>query len=338
MSGAPKIYGKSDLRKLADSKAVPLIAHSHEVIVPVVYSGMVKKFLEDKGVKLPLTQAQLAEMKREAKAVGSKDVGHAKGGTVKQSMKNVQAVSQKANQKVIINLGTKKRGKPRKRRITRPSELMGGPSLYDQLRPSAWHSFRPITSAGFTNPLLGDYKKEAEEHLKKEKDALELYKKEVEEKARDSLKDLEDKKREQERLLAALFRPAESFPVRSGHSSFPSTPGEYEYITPDPRSRSSYPGTPRTPVTLVDKFKDYLKTIKTPPRVATPSVPTPPIDYHPSPGVSGASTPARAAPPLYVWDIVKEGSRWHVKRDGVSATSFKLKKEATAYVKENRGF
>jgi hypothetical protein len=230
MSGAPKIYGKSDLRKLADSKAVPLIAHSHEVIVPVVYSGMVKKFLEDKGVKLPLTQSQLAEMKREAKAVGSKDVGHAKGGTVKQSMKNVQAV----NQKVVVNIGTRKGKKRGKKRITRPSELLGGPSLYDQLRPTAWTSFRQI-GVGFSNPLLGDYKKEAEEHYKKEKDALDIYKKEVEEKARNSLKELEDKKREQEQRFAALFRPAESIPIRnsfpstppirSGHSSFPSTPG-----------------------------------------------------------------------------------------------------------------
>ena len=218
---APKIYSKSDLRKLADSKAVPLIAHSHEVIVPVVYSGMVKRFLEDKGVKLPLTQAQLAEMKREAKAVGAKDVGHAKGGTVKQSMKNTQAV----NQKVVIHLPTRRRGKRRvKHRITKDSTLINGPSLYDQLRPSAWTSFRPILSSGFSNPLFGDSKKEAADHYKAEREAVEKYKAEVEQKARDSLKELDDKKKEQEERFAALFRPAESRPIFSTHSSFPSTP------------------------------------------------------------------------------------------------------------------
>lgn len=288
MSGAPKIYGKSDLRKLADSKAVPLIAHSHEVIVPVVYSGMVKKFLEDKGVKLPLTQAQLAEMKREAKAVGSKDVGHAKGGTVKQ-MKNVQAV----NQKVVVNIGTRK-GKKGKRRVTRSSALIEGPALYDQLRPSAWQSFRQI-GAGFSNPLLGDYKKEADEHFKKEKDALEVYKKEMEEKARNSLKELEDKKREQEERFVALFRSPESIPIRSGHSSFPSTPGAE---TPIPSRKL--------------------------PRYAQVDISTP------------RST--SAAPQLFSWDIVKEGKKYVVKKDGVADTSFTSNKKAEEYIKSKRGF
>ena len=235
--GAPKIYSKADLRKLADSKAVPLIAHSHEVIVPVVYSGMVKKFLENKGVKLPLTQAQLAEMKREAKAVGGDDVGHAKGGIVKQSMKNTQAV----NQKVVIHLGSRRgRGKRRvKRRITKESELINGPSLYDQLRPSAWTAFRPITSSGFSNPLFGDTKKEAADHYKAERDAVDKYKAEVEQKARDSLKELDDKKKQQEELFASLFRPAESMLIRSGHSSFPSTPAYSGPATPENRVPSS---------------------------------------------------------------------------------------------------
>ena len=236
--GAPKIYSKSDLRKLADSKAVPLIAHSHEVIVPVVYSDMVKRFLEDKGVKLPLTQAQLAEMKREAKAVGSKDVGHAKGGTVKQSMKNVQAV----NQKVVVNIGTRKGKKKRgKKRITKASTLIGGPSLYDELRPTAWTSFRQI-NAGFSNPLFGDTKKEAADHYKTEREAVDKYKTEVEQKARDSLKELDDKKKEQEERFAALFRPAESRPIFSTHSSFPSTPYTPAASTPlDYRNEAGHP-------------------------------------------------------------------------------------------------
>jgi len=210
--GAPKIYGKADLRKLADSQEVPLIAHSHEVIVPVVYSGMVKKFLESKGVKLPLKQSQLAEMKREAKAIGSKDVGYAKG------TMNVQQQNQKVSQKVVIHLGNvrRKKGKGKgKKRFTRATEPIMG-ALYDSLRPSAWTSFRPIAPANYVQPpVLPDYKREADENLKRQSEALSKYRAELEMKSRDALKELEDKKLEQEQLLSALFRPAESKPVRS---------------------------------------------------------------------------------------------------------------------------
>ena len=40
---------KNDLRKLKDSKPVPITAHTHEVIVPVVYSGLVNTFLKKKS-------------------------------------------------------------------------------------------------------------------------------------------------------------------------------------------------------------------------------------------------------------------------------------------------
>jgi len=63
---------KDDLEKLKESKPVPITAHSGELVVPVVYASTVQKFLEKKGVKLPLTHKQLAEMKREAASIGAK--------------------------------------------------------------------------------------------------------------------------------------------------------------------------------------------------------------------------------------------------------------------------
>jgi len=63
---------KDDLAKLKESKPVPITAHSGELVVPVVYANTVQKFLEKKGVKLPLTHKQLADMKREAASIGTK--------------------------------------------------------------------------------------------------------------------------------------------------------------------------------------------------------------------------------------------------------------------------
>ena len=72
---------KNDLRKLKDSKPVPITAHTHEVIVPVVYSGLVNTFLKKKGIELPLTHHQLAKFKEEAGVAhyNEHDHGFAKG-------------------------------------------------------------------------------------------------------------------------------------------------------------------------------------------------------------------------------------------------------------------
>jgi len=119
-----KLYDKTDLRKLKESKPVPIIAHTNEVVIPVVYAKMVNKFLDDKGIKLPLTHVQLSDMKKEAQSC-------ARGGKVKQKVsqsvrigepnpkkdkkpkakKKGAVIKQKgkynqvAQQRVVINLG-----------------------------------------------------------------------------------------------------------------------------------------------------------------------------------------------------------------------------------------
>lgn len=173
------MYTKLDLLKLKDSKPVPIIAHSHETIVPVVYASMVNKFLKKQGVELPLTHHKLAELKREAKAVGGtlKDHGYAKGTsnlkskTKKISQKSKVKVNQ--NQNVVININKKSS----QRHSTSVPNLR--PSFFDQLRPNNWASIRPL-SAGYVQPAsIPNYKQEADEHLKRELSAIEKYRKEL---------------------------------------------------------------------------------------------------------------------------------------------------------------
>lgn len=91
---------KKGLLALKDSKPVPITAHSHEIIVPCVYTETVKKMMKEKGIVLPLTPAKLAELRKIAKATpgqykpdpDEKEGGtsHAKGTTnVTVSVKNI---------------------------------------------------------------------------------------------------------------------------------------------------------------------------------------------------------------------------------------------------------
>ena len=129
-----KQYTKSDLLKLKDSKPVPIIAHSHELVVPVVYADMTKKYLEKKGITLPLTHKELNGMKKEAQSL-------AKGGNVKnikdiKNIKNVKGQQQVATQKVIINLGKTKRRRIKKKKVKEAHES----------------SFTPFTPPNTPNP------------------------------------------------------------------------------------------------------------------------------------------------------------------------------------------
>lgn len=60
---------KSDLKKLKKSKPVPIIAHSSELMIPVVYVRKVKQFLKKEGIKLPLPQKKLSKLKKIAKKI-----------------------------------------------------------------------------------------------------------------------------------------------------------------------------------------------------------------------------------------------------------------------------
>jgi len=75
---------KNDLLKLKHSKAVPIIAHSSEVVVPVVYASRVKEFMKREGMKVPLSPEQLAGLKKKARETdGQPDQSLAVGGTVR---------------------------------------------------------------------------------------------------------------------------------------------------------------------------------------------------------------------------------------------------------------
>ena len=172
------MYTKIDLLKLKDSKPVPIIAHSHETIVPVVYASMVNKFLKKQGVELPLTHHKLAELKREAKAVGGtlKDHGYAKG-TSNLKSKKTKKISVKTkvsqNQNVVININKKSS----QRHSTSVPNLR--PSFFDQLRPNNWASIRPLSAGYVQPPSIPNYKQEADEHIKRELSAIEKYRKEI---------------------------------------------------------------------------------------------------------------------------------------------------------------
>jgi hypothetical protein len=230
--GAPHLYTKKDLLKLKDSKPVPITAHSHEVIVPVVYADMVNKYLESKGVKLPLSHHQLAEMKREAH-------GFAKG------TKNLQV--QQANQKVIIHIGDKK-SKKKKRTKKKVPGITPTPTpsfgLYETLRPNNYASIRPLVSSSYVPPpIIPDYKREAEEHLKREREAFERYRKELEERD-DALKDLRMKVKEIELDKSPLYRDPSTIPVRW-----------WERTPPQPGTPESYHSSASTPEPLMRHVK-----------------------------------------------------------------------------------
>ena len=138
---------KEDLERLRDSKPIGITAHTHETIVPVVYARMVNEFLERKGVKLPLTHHQLADLKRKAETVHKESFAK---GTKNLKIKN--KVSSKNIQQVIVNLHkeTKKRGRKqtvskwsepiekqvetyKSNLLSKPPDLI--PSNYSQIRP-----------------------------------------------------------------------------------------------------------------------------------------------------------------------------------------------------------
>ena len=213
---------KADLAKLKTSKPIPIIAHAHETIVPVVYAGMVNRFLESKGIKLPLTHHQLAAMKHDAGMAG-----YAKG------TMNLQ--QQKVSQKVIINLGEKKKKRKRKAGGKKKGATGGAsfPSLPTRtpmetfsytLRPDNYTQIRPLITH-FTQPaVIPDYRREAEEHLSRERQALEKYKKELDVR-RDSMKELEAKEEKMAYDRAPLRTDPQQIPVRiSARTGLPVRP------------------------------------------------------------------------------------------------------------------
>lgn len=102
---------KNDLLKLKNSKAVPITAHSHEVVVPVVYATRVKQFMKREGMRVPLEPEELSALKKKARDTeGTMDASMAVGGTIKpkkkKSKKEVKkgTVIKKGNIKQVVNI------------------------------------------------------------------------------------------------------------------------------------------------------------------------------------------------------------------------------------------
>ena len=90
---------KNDLLKLKNSKAVPITAHSHEVVVPVVYATRVKEFMRKEGMRVPLKPEELQALKQKASNTEGQMEEYAKGGTIK--AKKIRAKKVKINQNVV---------------------------------------------------------------------------------------------------------------------------------------------------------------------------------------------------------------------------------------------
>lgn len=212
----PYIPNKNDLLKLKESKGVPILAHSHETVVPVVYSTLVNNFLKSKGIKLPLTHHQLHEFKEKAKHLkGHPELeAFARGGKI--TIKPDNSIM-KHEQKVVVNVNTGAKTRRRKRAprsgkvskgISQPMDVKPVSNLYSSLRPNNYAMIRPHMMSGFTQPaIIPDYKREADEHLKRERETLAKYKKELDEKKVDPIKELAEKRRDIAFDKAPLIAP-----------------------------------------------------------------------------------------------------------------------------------
>ena len=220
---------RKGLLALKDSKPVPITAHSHEIVIPCVYTETVKKMMKAKGIELPLTHAKLAELRKIAKqtpghyeADKEKEGGssHAKG-TMNVIGKKNQATQQIAQQKVQIFLnrrtGRKKTRRPRT--IASMPTVQGGPQMFN---PPAFNTIRPFvanTPMGFhPSPVRSEELVKAE----KEKDlASQLQREEALQRRTNALEALV---RRSEELEKNSQRHIQDSLVSSSSWSQPSTP------------------------------------------------------------------------------------------------------------------
>jgi len=120
-----KNVSAQDLRNLKQSVPVPITAHSHELICPVVYATKVRKYMEKEGMHLPLTQKELQAYKEKAKE-------YAKGGVVAVTKGGI-------TQQVVVNIGhTRRRRKKKKKTMG----MAGGPAMPPRAM-STWSSLPP---------------------------------------------------------------------------------------------------------------------------------------------------------------------------------------------------
>jgi hypothetical protein len=212
---------------------------------------MVNRFLESKGIQLPLTHHHLAEMKHEAGvsgyAVGSKGLKKKKPKKAKKKEPKEKAplINQSVN--VTVTSGSKSsasasggggsgsggaggKGTGGGGGRGGGGGLGGGGgggdkarALYNQLRPNNYAMIRSVSLAPQQIYPVIDYGKEAREAKAKESETLEHYKKEI-----------ETRKKQMEQLettMADVLKAKE--PLQRAESSVPLRANDFEQFSPD---------------------------------------------------------------------------------------------------------
>ena len=162
---------KQDLNKLKHSKPIQLICHTNECVVPVVYSGLVNKFLESKGITLPLTHHQLADFKRQAGMSGYQkketEDEYAKG---EKSLKKKKSKKKGHSVSVVVNNYITRRGGTN--RVAQAQALQRTINIptYHSI-PTRLPSYDPVASKQYdsTKFLEAYMKRQQEEERVKEK-------------------------------------------------------------------------------------------------------------------------------------------------------------------------
>lgn len=157
---------KNDLLKLKHSKPVPIIAHSSEVVVPVVYATRVKEFMKKEGMKVPLAPEELKTLKQVARKMDGTPEPYAKGGTIK--IKKVRAkkikinkdVVKKGNIKQVVNIKLGEKAKIIRRPSARAKAIgkenipiRPGVSTYPMSTEPSYSRMIPSTGATTNIPL-----------------------------------------------------------------------------------------------------------------------------------------------------------------------------------------
>lgn len=226
----PDLIKPNDYRKLKDSHPVKIIAHSHECIVPVVYSSMVNNFLKSKGINLPLSHHELAKLKEKAKEF--------KGGPQPDKTKTTDDLyNAKGSSNLSINIKGKgsdvlKILQPTKRRrvrgrIVKTKQPIGIKGQIDASR--IWQAGTPANALkGWTTTLLSatpnppkDIDKELERQEKRHNENLQKIREEQEQKSKKYIEEL----LERDRIRQEMKTPIGGNPIPT--------------IRPDPTTSSS---------------------------------------------------------------------------------------------------
>lgn len=178
---------RNGLLALKDSKPVPITAHSHEIIIPCVYTETVKKFMKAKGIELPLDPHKLAELRRIAKATpgkyrpdptdhkGDEGDSHAKGTKdLKKSKKHKKGKGEKLDKEKTLVTGKNvavARAKTSANVLQNINKIMLAPPQIPQARPSEFSMVRPFSYAAQSTPetIMHRFKVEQKEEKKEEK-------------------------------------------------------------------------------------------------------------------------------------------------------------------------